>query len=367
MRRRLISITLIIAVVSSGFLFYRLTRPYKIGVIFSIDMMLGYEEFLAVSFYKDRLENIGLHPVKVILKASQNDEESIRKACRELIDDNVSVIIGGSISSASLIVLDELKESGIPFWGVTASTDILSNRKDNFFRIQPSTEVMGAAYAKVFEQKGYRKILIVRASINTNYSERLTDSITKNFHSEYTVTEYYSGFEELLDLNTDAVMCISPSMEMLLIINAVKDRKPDTDVFAADWGVSAFGSLFAIPDIDGFYSVSRSGYLDSKYEDVLSQYFEAFNIIPSYGALTAIIVLEIIHQKMSVVGNSPERLLREFSKPAYFRNGYCDVYLNEFGDGNPEELYLRVLEQSGIRIENHIINDFFLPGDYIDE
>ncbi len=360
MRRKILFIAGAAAVLAvSVLLVYSNLRPYRIGVVLLQNASVVQEQYLASRFYAEKLEKIGMHPLKVIFKSPDSGEEALRQSCRELVAENVSVIIGGSISSEGVIIADELKDSGIPVLGVTASTGSLSDLKDNFFRIAISAFEIGKCYGSHFNSKGYSSVTVIRAQSNQDYTGSLSEGVKSVFNGRISESFFEPEAIYTADSNDDAVLAICTASELIQIIKSIRIQSPDFKIYATDWGFDELLSLFSIPEMEGVLSLSRVGAIEDSNRKLLDEYHEQMQIKPTFGALTVIRVMDICRTALIESGDSPEAIIDYFSTPRFYDSGYGRIYMNEYGDSIPENMFLRQIVDSEIVIIEEIRNADF--------
>ena len=317
-----IPLFLILLVFTGSYLVYSKFRPYRIGVIFSQGSSIGKEEFLAARYFADEFGKAGTHPVRTVYFSPEAGEDAFREACRKLRQENVSVIIGAGLSWEGVILADELKDSGIPVWGI-ASTTVLSNKRDNFFRIVPDTDVISSGFTSQFMSNGYKRVRVIRSVINEEYSHSILNYMQAAFPGEIS-DEYYS--DEIAFVSgdgVDVVFCICNASDLASIIKQIGAASySEPAVYAADWGYDELTAKFRIPGMEGVRSLGVKGNIQEPYGERLHEFSETMNIPVTYGSQSVYVLLEIANEALTKAGDEPEVLIDEFSKPAYHNSVY---------------------------------------------
>lgn len=323
-----------------------INRPYKIGIVLSTESSIGNEENLAARFYSEQLKSVKGHRLKFIIKTPPLIEKDIRTACSELIKADVSLVIGGSLSSEGVIIYDELRETDIPFWGVTTSTDQLSDRDDNFFRLTIPSDKIGENYGHFLNSQKHKKVLFIKSPKNPSYTESFAKAFGRTFNREsesifYSQDIYTYSFGEY-----DAVMCVVPASSLMQILKAIHSQKASPAIYSSDWGFDEILSLFAGPLIDGVTSLTRRNSLQDKYRPLVKK-FEAENIVtPTYGSVTVFAVFDLVVEALTAVGDRKETLLSYFKEERRYDSGYGTCILNKYGDPEYDYLTLRQIRDN---------------------
>ena len=325
-------------------------KPYTIGIIFSQGSAIGKEEFLAARFFADEFKKTGTHPVRLLYFSPESNEESFREACGRLKTEDVSVIIGAGLSWEGVILAEELRDTGIPIWGI-ASTSYLSNKKDNFFRIVPDVEVISTGFMSQFKEHGYSRVRVIRSVINEEYSYTILEHMQSVFKGEISDEYFSEDISFVPGDGVDAVFCICHALDLAEIVSRIGDAGySEAAVYTSDWGFDELVTKFRMPEMEGVLSIGIKGIMLQPYRDKLDDFSESMNTPVTYGSIFVYNLLEIINEALSRVGDKPDKLMAEFSHPAYYNSGYCEIFVNEYGDAMPEKLFVRRISGGEIEI-----------------
>ncbi len=109
-------------------------------------------------------ETGGIHglPVSLIAEDGRCRGADAAQAARKLVNvDRVSGIIGGHCSSETLAAAPIVEEAGVPMISPLSSSPDITNAGDFVFRVYPSDEKKGKAFANYFAQMQFTRIAII--------------------------------------------------------------------------------------------------------------------------------------------------------------------------------------------------------------
>jgi branched-chain amino acid transport system substrate-binding protein len=156
-------------------------EPYKIGAVFSVTgraSFLGEPEKKTAEMIADQVNangGINGHPVELVLYDDESDNSKCNLAVKKLIKrDKVPVIIGPTISGASLAVVGVAERAEVPLISCAASYKIVSpvDQRHWIFKVAGSDRhVVGKMY-EYMRTKGIKKIGIMTVSSGFGASGR---------------------------------------------------------------------------------------------------------------------------------------------------------------------------------------------------
>ena len=326
-------------------IFRFVTRPIKIGVVISTDTALGNEENLAVRFYKEKNPRIGLRPVHYIIHNPSIKKKDVVKAYRDLENAGVSVIIGGAISQTGIVLAEEAARSGIPTFGLSASTHLLSQKKDNFYRVVTSTEFLGPLLADYLQQQEISRVATITSLENRAYADPLADAFQHTFKGESITIPFESTpetFERLFAWNPETIFSILPTASLIQVIKEVRLRKVDILIISSPWGVKQLLSLFSGPQLNGIRAIYYTGkeIIAPEYQALITAFEQQYDILSSFASVHTFSVLNMIYQAVTEVGTNRDKINTYFEHPRIYELGYGNIFLDAFGDAINQYYYI---------------------------
>jgi len=333
---------LIIAAAALSFWYF--SRPIFIGVVLPIDTSLGNEENLFIRYYQDTHPKIGLHPVKFIIENPPPTETDVRSAFQRLDRQGVSAIIGGALSKDGAWLADEAGKTGIPTFGITSSSALLSGKKDSFFRLCPTNTSQAIAVGQYYQDHGVKRLALVTSIDNVAYVDPFIEGIRGDFNGEIVQIPFTSGEEvsqKIIDSNPDGIFNILSAKDVIQVIQIVRDRLPNVLIGSSSWGSVEILSLYSGPSLDGvlFFSLGLDVYGD-EYKAEIADFENKYNMKTTNGSQYSISVLHILYDSIKQVGASREAINTYFETPRTYDTAYDKMAMNEYGDGTTDRITL---------------------------
>lgn len=119
--------------------------------------------------------------LELIVENDENTPEGAIEADKKHIEMGVVAIIGHITSSQTLAALPRLRREELPLVSPTTSTPLLSGRRDNFFRLNPSSDRSAAVMGRyACERLGSKRVGVVYDTSNEAYSLPYTDTFVES-------------------------------------------------------------------------------------------------------------------------------------------------------------------------------------------
>lgn len=321
-------------------------KSITIGVVLPTSTQLGYEEDLVFRFYRDRFKERGI-PIDVIIENPPLDSAAIVESFQRLTTNGADIIIGGEISKSGVILANESAKSGIMTLGITTSTHLLNGIKDNFYRINPSTDAVGTPFGAYVSAKGTKRVAVITSASNVAYAQALRTSFEEGFNGESMNLDYSdkpSLIDSILTFNPDAVVIILPGIELGRCIQRIRVHYPAMPVYASDWGFSQLTTIFAGEELNNIYTFTRRIEPDPSFKPLIKEFEKQYQIECSFPGTYALSIGKLIEEMAEQTNYNIEEMKQTIEKPATYSTGFGQIYMNEFGDAFNEFLYIRSFE-----------------------
>jgi branched-chain amino acid transport system substrate-binding protein len=333
---------LIIVAVSISFWYF--TRPILIGAILPINTSLGNEENLFTRYYKVKYPQIGLRPVKFIIENPEATEAEVLKAYQRLNEQGVSAIIGGVLSQDGAWLADAAARTGIPTFGITSSSALLSTKKDAFFRLVSTNATQAKAVGQFYQKLGLKRLALVTSVDNITYVDPFVKVIKENFSAEIVQIPFASAAEvsqKISTANPDGVFTILAAKDVIQVIKVVRDQRPDLPIGSSSWGSVEILSLYSGPLLDGvlFFSLG----LDVQGEDYkaeIADFESKYSMKATNGSHYSASTLHMLYEAIQQVGDSRSAVKTYFETPRAYDTCYGKLSMDEFGDGTTDRVTL---------------------------
>lgn len=285
--------------------------------------------------------------LRLLPRDDKDSPERARKVDRELIEKDVVAVIGHMTSSQSLAALPVFEEAGVVLLSPTASTPILSRKKDMFFRVHPSSDKEALALGNFARERlGHTRIHTVRDTDNQAYTQPFTDHFIKGFREKREKVPQKCVFSSNeLEEWTDVVNCLkqgSPQGVMIAasardtatLCGVLKKQSREPVILASGWGATRDLLLRGDDAVEGIYLV-RSGYADKdapSYQRFLRRYRERFGRKPSFPAVQGYHAAMVLARGLKKTGGKREGLPEALTQVNDYSSYYGKLSLNQYGD-----------------------------------
>ncbi len=186
--------------------------------------------------------------IKLLEKNDAQDKQTDIKAIKELINNNVKLIIGNATSSMTQVSLDILKSHpDILLFSATASSNDFNNKDDNFLRSNTGTTKQ--TYSKMIhfiKKNNIKNIVIIGDSNNKSYLKSYTKLLPQYLKEDYLISTdlpYIDSNNNLQNIlnqlkkydNTDLILLVANSVDSAKIIQYLRVHHLNTNIICSGW------------------------------------------------------------------------------------------------------------------------------------
>lgn len=332
-----------------------ITRPIKIGILFSLDSSIGNEEFLAAQYYVKQNPKIGIRKVKLFLETPILDKNHIEKSFLKLKSKGVKAIVGCALSHEGVIVAPLAEKYKIPVISPTVSTPILTDKDDYFFRFIMATEAHGKNPGFYLNSINSAKTAITISEKNRAYSEKVADSFMRSYKGE--AIKIFNAVDEkkysrLLEFNPDYVFFILPSNEVVTYLNFLKSELPETSLMTSSWGYQQLLSVYSGPLLNGLLVQTMSDKVMTPYfNDEASRFRSMYKLNPSYIFGYTISAMDQLYAAIKSTGATKSGINKYLSSPHYFNSPFGRSYMNSTGDSISQFHYIFEIRNDSLTLK----------------
>ncbi|MBD3309062.1 ABC transporter substrate-binding protein, partial [candidate division KSB3 bacterium] len=177
--------------------------------------------------------------------------EIARQVVTELIDQKVVAIIGSTTSGQAAAIFDLINEAKMVVISPGASSAQFSAQRDYFFRVVPTTDLMGALMARyMYTNQHIRNLGCIYDSRNQAYAEPLWQAIQNEFETlggtigqTFAFTSGASNLQTLMTrvkaVNPEAIFFIAAGIDVALMAQYGQQQgMEDVQLFSSPWAQS---------------------------------------------------------------------------------------------------------------------------------
>jgi branched-chain amino acid transport system substrate-binding protein len=264
-----------------------------------------------------------------------------------LIDQGAVAIIGHFTSDQTLSGYEVAENRGVLLFSATASTSVMSEKSDLFFRTVASTDAMGRGFASyIYNDRKINSIAVIFDEDNRSYSEPLVNAFTDTFKKsggKITFTQKFSSMQTP-DYSTAVSMMKMSSAEAVFIIASPNDTALITQtIVLQNWVPQLFTSSWAQGDllfqtggktiegmetIIGFDVNDQTAGLEKFKED----YQQRFGVEPIFLAMEGYETMHLLAKGLQKTNGSTKNLGSELIGIQDYMGLSGPVKLDAYGD-----------------------------------
>jgi branched-chain amino acid transport system substrate-binding protein len=282
--------------------------------------------------------------IKLILKNDMQNAKVNRIKIKELINNDVKIIIGNATSSMTKISLPYVNQKqDILLFSPTSSSGIFSNIDDSLIRLQASiTADSFSDFVKMMNKKNMKSIFFIRDTKNKAYTDNY-EKILQNHLIEKNFPEFVKSIdsslpytkilEEVQDIPSDLILIVANSIDTSNIIQYLRYHKIDKPIVSSGWARTDYfienvgknqKNLFVSASYDVNKTSNKFKVFEEKFVKLYNKKPTAFNM---RGYETANIIIEALNN-IHNVSEVKEYIL----KTKTFDSITGKIVINKFGD-----------------------------------
>jgi len=283
----------------------------------------GRDAFLLAVDQFNRQGGIDGKPVETLVVDHLSTPDGMRAALEQLQAAGVGAVVGPMSSQVAVQMAPETERLGMTLISPTVSTDVLSDKRDLFFRPHYIDRQAAVKLAGIFTERQLKSVAIIQDNDNHAYSESWNRSFQRVFSGSVETLSFSSSsspsftrlVEPLQENSPDAVLILANAPDTGLICQQLVKQGTRVALFATCW--SASGPLISygghsVEGLEFLHSInisSKSATYEKFSHDFLSRYNRRhlFPAMHTYDA-TMILLQALAAQKANET--LPDALLR---------------------------------------------------------
>lgn len=288
------------------------------------------------------------HPVELLVRDDEQDNEATRGAVTDLLRRGVEVIVGPMTSSVAMAAVPLVNGSGAILVSPTVTTTALDRLDDHFLRvISHTTDYASKSARYLFTKQGRRRVAAVCEQGNSAYTESWLRDFRQTFEALggrlTRVDRYRSGPDvsllevarELLSGGPDAVLIITNAVDAALLCQQLRKLSPGVRIAMSEWASTERFAELAGAAADGVIVAQFIDRTDRtpRYQAFHRDYLERFGHEPGFAGLAgydaATVVLDAFADR-----RRGETLKAAILRIGRFRCVQQEIAIDRFGDAN---------------------------------
>lgn len=298
--------------------------------------------------------------IETIVADDKNDPDKIKQEVSNLIQKDVTVILGPVTSGMAAEILGIVNENETLMLGPTISSDVFTGIDDYLLRTVRPSKILGSIYADfLINNTEIEKVLAFYDETNKEYCLGIINEFDLVFSENDDVYELVDNIafdtnnvdfdylvEKVKEYNPDAILFVANADDVATFAQHIKKAGINTQLITGGWakqtkliekGGSAIEGLLIGTNFDN--SIQDPNFIEFK-----ERYYEKYNKVPepgsAYGYEAASIVIDTLKSNKSVNRENIKESILEIGK---FQGLVGNIEFNEFGDAD-RPLYMLSIE-----------------------
>jgi branched-chain amino acid transport system substrate-binding protein len=273
--------------------------------------------------------------------------EGARVAENRLIDSGVVAVIGHYTSNQTLEGYAVTQQRGTILISGTASTSLLSGKKDLFFRSVVATDTMGQGFAYyIRQQRGLARIAILYDQDNNTYAEPMSQAFSETFRSlggnivdqvkfsAAAAPDFAPLVKNLKTAQPDGILLIASPTNSAVIAQVIYLSGWRIPLFSSSWGqgdalIQNGGD--AVEDMEIIIAIDINDPA-SELRDFKTRYQKLFSRPPIFTAIEGYETMQILATALKKTGGEANGLAEALMGLKNFQGLTGSIRLNEYGD-----------------------------------
>jgi branched-chain amino acid transport system substrate-binding protein len=292
--------------------------------------------------------------LELIVENDENTPEGALEADRKLIERGVVAIIGHMTSTQTLAALPMLRKEGVPLVSPTTSTPLLSGKKDNFFRLNSSSERSAAVMGKyACEQLGTQHVGVVYDTGNEAYTLPYTDTFIESARAHGAETFERIPFdseaadsastgdvnrqkmiERLEAAGCDTVLVVASAADTALFAQALAESALDVHLLGSGWAYTDSLLRYGGEAVEGIRftdTFSREGGNEA-FTEFARAYEERYGNEPNFAAAHGYETVYFLRKGLKRTGGKAEGLIEALSSIERLEGFTGTLKFDEYGE-----------------------------------
>lgn len=258
---------------------------------------------------------------------------------------DINIIIGPLTSSNALHYLPFAEKAGLLLISPTATSNLLTGKKDNFIRIVADNNTYAKEAADYIKtQKHISKIVVMQDKTNSDYTTNwkntlLNELLDENvklkvmeYNSEY-MTDYKTLMDRALRYTPDLIVLISKATDVVKFAQYMASNNKKVPILSTEWSASEALLELGGRNVEGIYHTQfydRES-VNSEFLEFKDNYRQLFKREADFSAISSYDATKIaINALMNTTNDDYKSSLED----KLFMGLQHEIFIDENGDSN---------------------------------
>lgn len=207
----------------------------------------GYQEKLGIMYANSECPTVDIggvtYDVKLVYSDNESEQHAAEKAAQDLVDREVSAVLGSYGSAVTLVGAEVFQKAKIPAVGISCTNPDITADFSCYYRVCFLDSFQGEVMANYAYSQDLRKAVVL-TQVGDAYSKGLGDYFTAGFEALGGQVEHYtfntitmsftSLIEEIEASDADFVYMPSPTESAVMFINQMRESQNMIPIFGGD-------------------------------------------------------------------------------------------------------------------------------------
>lgn len=297
-----------------------------------------------------------------IQKDDEQDKDIAKNVINELLEEDVTLIIGNCTSSMTKISMNNIQNKNVLLFSPTASSDEFSNIDDDFIRLQVSKSLERYNFlSKHLIAKNISNILLIYDKNNMSFSNSFIHSFEESFINNggnkfvlKTIIneEYENILEKINSVDKDLIVIVANSIDASKLIQYLRINHINNDILCSGWSKTVDFIENGGKAVEGvmFDTDYNDDSTSKRYLDFVNKYKNRYKALPSVfaaqGYETAQVLIQLLEDDSNI-----KTLKSRIIKEKIFFGLQGKIIFNKFGDISRENFLMIVKNKKFIKID----------------
>ena len=339
-------------------------QPVKVGVVAELtgkQSELGINLRNGIQLAAEEINaagGINGHPIELVIKDDMGTPQGAENAENAVIDEGVVAVIGHLTSNQTVEGNKVTEERGVVLFSGTATTSLLSNKKDLFFRTEPSNEYFADQFAKyIWQAQTISNMAIIYDIDNDTYSIPMAETFESTFTAlGGTVTKSidFSGSEtndfsviinNLLVPKPEGIFIIASPINTATIAQLIRLQGSDARLFSAPWSQGQEIIDYGGDAIEGLETITAFDINDPSpmLQEVKQKYRDRYAEEPVFTAMFGYELMNYLAEALKISDGKSEGLPDAILSIKTYDGLVGEIHMNEYGDSSRAVYVLRLV------------------------
>lgn len=349
------------------------TEPLKIGYVAGItgrhsELGIGVRNGLMLGItHLNESGGVNGRTLELVVRDDKGEPDKLNGIIDEFIAEDIHLIAGPLLSKMAQATLDAIEGKDVLVISPTISTDLVSNRDDNFIRLIPESSFQGESIADAVLTERYQRIGVIYDGTNGPYTrpifEVFKNKMEKGGREIVYINDLLDGQEKVLDkvaaevveAKCDAIFFITSSIDAGELCQQIRKKDKKTQFYGAYWVKS--GKIVEIGgrSVEGMVltTIFEREIKSEAYKDFSISYQEKFKSTPNFTAVYAYEIVQTLAQAMKRSGSfEPDKIKEAIIEQGTFEGLEEHYYIDEYGDVKRSRALVTIKDGRFLRIDN---------------